>query len=179
MEQENTSSLKLCFSSSFAFPLPLSPLPPCIIPLVMCQCNFGVQDVSSLKRMCFLCPVWAPPLLCYSHTFFSRFLFREHICAVFQLYSHLKPICAGFQQWWSRSHTFAITELESLHWPGSAGCCFSLLVLCMHTSHTSHNYDVSSDVKRLTSQVLITHVCIYLTSLDVSYLPYVCSLHSL
>lgn len=31
----------------------LSSLPPCIIPLIMCQCNFGVQDVSSLKRMCF------------------------------------------------------------------------------------------------------------------------------
>lgn len=49
-------------------PPSLSHLPPCTIPLLMCHSNFGVQDVSSRKRMCFfLCGLFedpsTPPLL--------------------------------------------------------------------------------------------------------------------
>lgn len=55
------------FPSSFP-PPSLSHLPPCTIPLLMCHSNFGVQDVSSRKRMCFLCVAYlrnpsTPPLL--------------------------------------------------------------------------------------------------------------------
>lgn len=77
----------------------LSPLPPCIIPLVMCQCNFGVQDVSSPKRMCFFffsCALFKHPSTpyCYSRTFFYSFLFLEHVTA-FRLYHHCEPLLAS------------------------------------------------------------------------------------
>lgn len=62
----------------------LSSLPPCIIPLIMCQCNFGVQDVSSLKRMC-VCVLFfflgalfessSPPLTVSATHSFTDFLF--------------------------------------------------------------------------------------------------------
>lgn len=115
-------------------PPSLSHLPPCTIPLLMCHSNFGVQDVSSRKRMCFFCVAYLrtpPPLLCYALTFFPSFIFREHIAA-FQLYNHRQPI---WTRWWvffstscpfssdtSQSHTFAITQLKTLHFSALAAC---------------------------------------------------------
>lgn len=86
------------------------------------------------KECVFFCVAYLrtpPPLLCYALTFFPSFIFREHIAA-FQLYNHRQPI---WTRWWvffstscpfssdtSQSHTFAITQLKTLHFSALAAC---------------------------------------------------------
>lgn len=125
------TSENMLFSFPYSFSYFSFPLPPCIIPLVMCQCNFGVQDMSSLQRMCFfLYPIWAP-LLWYSRTFFSSFHFIEHITSI-SLYHHHNVTSFINPR---------VTHLQLLNWKTRLGSvhasvylivkvtCFSLLLL--------------------------------------------------
>lgn len=110
------------FPSSFP-PPSLSHLLACTIPLLMCHSNFGVQDVNSRKRMCFLCVAYLrtpPPLLCYALTFFPSFIFREHIAA-FQLYNHRQPI---WTRWWD--FFFHILSFQQRYIPESHICNHSV-----------------------------------------------------
>lgn len=128
----------------------LSSLPPCIIPLIMCQCNFGVQDVSSLKRMCvfflffFLVPYLStpPPLTvtaAHSSTAFFSLdlsLLSNYTIAASPTEHHSFVLTrVSFQIWRCQSHAFAISDMKtpdcSMH------ACFlhdSLGSVCRHVT---------------------------------------------
>lgn len=120
MNDTLTTFCPLCFSPhlysstrSFSFPLP-----PCIIPLVMCQYDYGVQEVSSLKRMwVFFVPLFkrpsAPPLM--------------HLHISLQLSFHRTYWCFP---------TVRSSQSTSQHSPFLPKFCYSLLVIIYNSSHT-------------------------------------------
>lgn len=135
------------FPSSFPPPLPSLISRPAPF-LSWCVTVTLESKMWVLAKECVFCvwPIWEtpPPLLCYALTFFPSFIFREHIAA-FQLYNHRQPI---WTRWWfffstscpfssdtSQSHTFAITQLKTLHFSALAAC-LSLLARLWEFFHS-------------------------------------------